>query len=110
MRSSRHLLLGTLTAWPLVYMVLFIASIVLTPMEAIPMDLLFTVHGATMLLTFGLLAYYLVHALRSPMPSNERLLWAILLVMGGMLTMPIYWYLHIWPSAPTLRHKEHYDE
>ena len=96
MKRSGSLILGLLTMWPVVYIFFFIATMALAPLGAMPFGMLFAVHGVTMAITFGLLMYYVVHVLRSPRQSNERLLWAILLVVGSTITMPIYWYMCIW--------------
>ena len=100
MKRSSAMLLGVLTFWPLLYMFLFIAGIALASASALPFGALFAVHGATMVLCIGLLIYYVVHVLRSPQKQSDRLLWAILLFVGGMIAMPIYWYMFIWNAEP----------
>lgn len=49
-------------------------------------------------LTVGLLVFYLYHLLvvRAGAGAENRLLWLLVLVGAGVLTMPIYWYLHVW--------------
>jgi len=45
----------------------------------------------------GLLAIYLIHLYRtSSVPDGRRAFWAVVLFMGNMVAMPIYWYLYVW--------------
>jgi hypothetical protein len=111
MSNSLRLALGALTCAPLV------ASIVLlvralswfarvaegggSVSEAVLREFLLESIGlgaGVAVLTVGLLAFYLYHLLvvrAGPDPEN-RLLWLLVLVGAGVLTMPIYWYLHLW--------------
>lgn len=101
-------LIGVLTLWPLVYMFIFFAFI-LNSFARIPstakepngafqsFQLLFVAHIGTMLVIMGLLAFYIVHVFRNPaLPESRRVLWAVVLFMGNMVSMPVYWFLYIW--------------
>jgi hypothetical protein len=33
--------------------------------------------------------------------KDKKVLWAVVLFMGNMIAMPIYWYLYIWREVPT---------
>lgn len=47
---------------------------------------------------FGLLAIYLIHVLQNDkLDKDTRLLWAILIFVGSMIAMPIYFYKYILP-------------
>jgi hypothetical protein len=56
-----------------------------------------SVQGLTWLLAGGLLVYYFVHLAQArQVPDEERLPWALLLVLGSVLVMPVYWFFHVW--------------
>ncbi len=97
--------LGLLTLWPLVYSLFFVVAFLalfLSTDFAIGSTLvsrrMIIVHLGTILLSFALIAIYLVHLFRSgDANQNTRLIWVVLFLTGfGFLAMPIYWYLYIW--------------
>lgn len=54
-------------------------------------------------LSLGLFIYYLVHIIQNQYLDNEkRILWIVVLFVLGGITMPVYWYVHIWKiPSPT---------
>jgi hypothetical protein len=69
------------------------------------MMIIFPLHFLTMLEIFALLAFYIVHVFKTDRVSQDKkALWAVVLFLGNMIAMPIYWYLYIWkeptPSTP----------
>lgn len=53
--------------------------------------------------TLGLSAFYLVHASKREYLKDQMLAWAVLFLFFGILTQPVYWYLHVWrETAPLL--------
>jgi hypothetical protein len=104
MSTRRKLLLAALTAWPPIYMLLFFAWIVVTfatSDDGSPAGPGFGVvlgfHLATILLSLALLVVYVRHALRSGrVPTDQRLLWVVILCLGNAIAMPIYWWLFVW--------------
>ena len=122
MRLSRPvaILVGFLTLLPLVYMVYFFVTIASTFVQASPgahadsgafgrsFQLLMALHLSAMLLTFLLLAFYIVHVFKCPaFTDNRRVLWALVIFFGSFVGMGVYWYLNIWrepaPSVPPLQ-------
>ena len=64
-------------------------------------QIIFPLHALTMLEMFGLLAVYMMHVFKTDrIAQDQKVLWAILIFMGNMIAMPIYWYLHIWKDPP----------
>ena len=53
--------------------------------------------------TLGLTAFYLVHASKREYLKEQMLAWAVLFLFFGMLTQPVYWYLHIWREPAALQ-------
>jgi hypothetical protein len=52
---------------------------------------------------FGLLllAFYLMFIRSSRrVPRTEKRRWALLILFGNLLTMPVFWYLYIWKDRP----------
>jgi hypothetical protein len=59
--------------------------------------------GAVYYYSFGVSAFYLVHASKRSYLKDQMLAWAVLFLFFGILTQPVYWYLHIWREPPALR-------
>ena len=61
----------------------------------------FAVHLFTMLWMMGLTIFYIVNVFRNDrVDKDKKALWAIVIFMGNIIAMPIYWYLYIWQEAP----------
>ena len=121
MNRFAKLLLGIATLWPVVYVFGFMTSmfaLAISGMGApgsagarsgMPSSFvwLFAVHGLTILGSLVLIAFYVVNVFRNERVVGDRkVLLAVVLFMGGMIAMPIYWYLYIWTeptvASPTL--------
>ena len=60
---------------------------------------LFGLHCFTMLVIVCLMVLYIVHIVKSTFEKQEmKVIWLILVLMGGMIAMPVYWYMNIWHS------------
>lgn len=47
------------------------------------------------------LALFIVDVFRTErVPQDRRVMWLILLLVGGFLAMPVYWYLNVWREPP----------
>lgn len=115
MRLTKHtsVLLFVATLLPLAYLCFFVFSIfffVISGPNSDPLGdriwVLFLIHIACMFWVWGLLAFYLVHLFKTDVVAKEqKALWAVVLFLGNMLAMPVYWYLYIWrpwvPQAKT---------
>ncbi len=114
---STVLLLGAATLWPPLYLVSFfliIFGVVASTASGQPPAFLhpgasgpplafvglFAAHGCTMVVMLALVVFYAVDVFRSPhVPERQRVLWLLVLLLGGIVAMPIYWWLYLW--APT---------
>ena len=109
MSKPAKAVLGALTITPLLYMVFFVMVIMtsagapgaglLSSPEAFAM--LFLAHGAVMLLIMGQTMLYVVHALTKNDGLEDSVLkaiWALILLMGNALAIPIYFMLYVWPE------------
>ena len=106
-------MLGIFTAWPILYMALFMCMVfgMMFWMElgrhegrAEPpmfMLLILPLHFLTMLVMLALLVFYIVHVFKSDrVPQDQKALWAVVLFLGNAIAMPVYWYLYIWRDPP----------
>jgi hypothetical protein len=96
------------TLWPVLYMLLFFGFI-FAMVTSIPkggsagtgpgqwfVDL-FVVHIGTMLWCIALTVFYVVDVFQNDrVAKDQKVLWLIVILMGGFIGMPIYWYLFIW--------------
>ena len=109
MNKAGKLFLGVLTLLPLFYIFVFIGFIITMiaagpHLNAGPPIALFVTHGAMMVLMLGLMIYYIIHVLQNPRllsNTNERLLWVLVIILGGFIGQFVYWYLQIWKDEPT---------
>ncbi len=63
--------------------------------------LILPLHLFTMLAVMGLMVFYIVNVFRNDrVDKDKKALWAVVLFMGNMIAMPIYWYLYIWREPP----------
>lgn len=118
MNKTAKVILGLVTLWPFFYLILFFVMIFSFVLfgegggggEGPPslIAIIFPLHLLTMLVSFALMVFYIVNVFKTKRIENDkRALWAIVLFFGGMIAMPVYWYLFIWkdeavatPSAP----------
>lgn len=108
---SRRLrwLLGLATAWPLAYLTLFLPQL-LEVMHflagrrsggpAFPdtpaLVFAFALHTVTMVVVAALVVAYVAHLSKNArIPEEQKLPWVLLLVLGSVLVMPVYFALHV---------------
>ena len=57
----------------------------------------FVLYFLAFLAIAALLVVYMMHLFKTRrVPKDQRALWAVVLLLGNMLAMPVYWYLYIW--------------
>lgn len=114
MSKTLRLLLGIITFWPAAYMVIFFVFIVSTivftgrggggdevlgPLFAA----IFVLHFLTMLVIAALTVFYMVNVFRNErVEKDKKVLWAVVLFLGNVIAMPIYWYVYFWKTEPEL--------
>lgn len=109
MRKAAKIILGVATLWPLLYLILFLAfvfsQVFLFSHKGPPRSsalegwlyVLFALLFLTIVWIIGLLIIYIVNVFRNDrVPQRKKALWAVVLFLGNMIAMPIYWYLYIW--------------
>ena len=101
--------LGLATLWPLAYIGIFLwwafSIMFATPIHTgseTDFGFIFPLHLLTMLCTMVLTVIYMVNVFKNDRVVGDRkVLWAVVIFMGGIIAMPIYWYLYIWREPPT---------
>jgi hypothetical protein len=101
--------LGVITAIPIIYLIMFILYMFIfvflafsgqRPVpDAMPISffIVFALHLCMILLSFALLAFYIVHLfLTNAVNNDKKALWAVVLFFGSFIAMPVYWYLYLW--------------
>lgn len=99
MKKPAKILLGILTAWPVVYMFMVFGFMFLTftSNNTSFFPIIFGLHFATIFMMFGLIAFYIVDVFRNKrIKQDQKALWAVVIFCGNMIAMPVYWYLFIW--------------
>lgn len=108
MTKGKAIVLGVFSIWPILYMLLFMGSmfIMMITMFTNPptsneppmiMLVLFPLHFLTIFEIFALLAIYLYYLFKTDVvPQDKKALWAVVLFLGNMISMPIFWYLYVW--------------
>ena len=100
------------SVWPFAYIFIFVA--VAASLAAAggsgssePPAGVFALLGAhifTMVLGFALMGVYLYIAIKSPIASNAKVLWAVALLLSSMLAFPFAFYFLVWePRAKAKR-------
>jgi len=106
--KSMKILVGVFTLWPSIYMFVFFSFIFSTvffppqggasPQETLfPFQVLFALHFFTMIAIMALIGFYIVYLFKSNrVAQDKKTLWAVVIFLGNMIAMPIFWYLYIW--------------
>jgi hypothetical protein len=108
---SLKILIGVLTAWPVFYMLLFFAFVLTSMfwMRAFPESasgmpvgffVLMALHVGTMLSMIALTAFYIVYLFKTDrVTGDKKALWAVVLFLGNVFAMPVFFYLYVWPEG-----------
>ena len=100
MSRKATLALGVASVLPALAFVLFAVSGFSFPLPGTGLPASAIAFGSTMLLGFGLVVFYLLHAIRNgSFTTQERMLWVVLLAVFGMASMPVYWYAQFWKAS-----------
>ncbi|HUJ72985.1 MAG TPA: hypothetical protein VLZ30_12130 [Verrucomicrobiae bacterium] len=106
--KTTKLLIAAATAWPLVYLFLFMGFMLFMIIRGFsgthtqaaapgPFILVFLLHLFTILWMFALLAFYIIYLFKTDhVAQDKKALWAVVLFCGNMIAMPVFWYLYIW--------------
>jgi len=107
MTKPKAIVLAAFTLWPVLYMFLFLVIMfsqfmmfsTTPPANEMPLALkiIFPLHFFTMLEIAVMIAIYIRHIFKSDaVAQDKKALWAVVIFLGNMIAMPVYWYLYIW--------------
>jgi hypothetical protein len=117
MKKPAKIALAVVSVWPFIWIIIFFIVIFgsmfflsSTPKSGgeghgmpLVIMLFFAGHFLTMLLMFGLTAFYIVYLFRTDrIVQDKKALWAVVLFMGNILAFPVFWYLYIWKEPQPL--------
>ncbi len=108
MSKPTKLLVVFTTFWPAIYMigffvfvfVFFLSMLLNLPIEAETFHRLLVIVVPLHLLTFAIIValsvFYIYHLFRNDRIAPEtKPVWAVVLLMGNVISMPVYWYVYI---------------
>ncbi len=113
MSKPAKIILGVVTVAPIVFMIMVFVVVFSTassifssahagrvPSEdAFPsvFGAIFTMQILLWLLTVGLTIFYIINVFKNDrVEKDKKALWAVVIFMGNIMAMPVYWYLYIW--------------
>lgn len=104
MNKFLKIILGILSLLPLGYLILFFTNFFVAynkyfNLERIikVFDVIFLWIVITIFVVIGLLIFYFIHLFKNMKISDgQKAIWAIALLLGYPISMPIYWFLYIW--------------
>jgi hypothetical protein len=120
MLTSRRLsyVIGAATLWGPLYVFAFLALgmvLVLTQPDLLAggpppaFVVLIVLHLFTMILSFGLLALYLVDVFRNPdllSRQDLRIMWVVLVIALGGFAMLVYWWQYLRPASDSFHRRQ----
>lgn len=109
MTKGQKNILGIFTFLPVVLMMVYFIAILFLIRDAMVFkdeDMPFPILGDVLwlviigllmgLLSFGLMVYYIIHAINNTqIDNNEKIIWVLLFVLVSLVSFPIYWYMRI---------------
>lgn len=114
-RLGKHIkiFIGILTCLPITCIVLLPTFIILFRhavdfggfFESYPHFLKILSHFLSFI-ALGLLLFYMIYLLKNNRIQNKKkTLWAVILLLGFVFTMPVFWYLYIWREQKEVEKK-----
>jgi hypothetical protein len=96
MSRPAKVIVGLLTLWPLWFFGL-VGVVVVDPTANY--GFVIAAQLCLFVAALALTVCFVVHAYRSPrVPADKRVLWVVLLLLTGLFTLPVYFWLYIRPA------------
>ena len=107
MTKGKAVVLAVFTVWPFLYMILFMGAVFGMMASSfgpgsgkgppVIFMIIFPLHLLTMIEIFALIIFYIVYLFRTDVVrQDKKALWAVVLFLGHMIAMPVFWYFYIW--------------
>lgn len=101
--TPARLFLGGLAALPLLYGVFFAWHISISPTlpaSTAEFDSFFRIHMMASFAIFAIIGVYIVYLFRTDrVPQPKKALWAVVLFMGNIIALPVFWFIYVRPKA-----------
>jgi uncharacterized membrane protein len=91
-----------LTVSPLGYMFYFASWVTrgnpsTAAQAASEFDRIAVLHVGFIFITWALIASYIVYLFKTThVQAEKKALWAVVLFLGNLIAMPVFWYLYVW--------------
>ncbi len=111
LNKPMKVLVGLATAWPLIYLALFLAFVIVGavigqvsggagrhggPLIAV---LVFLAHLGTILLIGALQVFSVAYVVTSErVPQQQKALWVAVVFLGNIMAMPFVFHQYVWPD------------
>ena len=100
MSERSKISLGIISVFPLVWFFIFIIAVVSMTLfgsdSPVSVIAFLFINMFTVWLTFILVGYYVLHALKNEsFSTSSKTAWVIAIVLGCIITMPVYWFINI---------------
>ncbi len=100
MGKTGKIILGVLSAWPVVYYGIFtqmvLPAFVSQGTAMTNFGLVLALHLLTALLCFILFVYYLVKTIKNDKLGEQKTAWVLAMIFVGPVAWPAYWYFNMW--------------
>jgi hypothetical protein len=105
------------TLWPIIYMFVFFAFVFTTffrdfaskgaPEGPEGFLIIFGLHFFTMIFMIALTIFYIVYLFKTDkVRQDKKALWAVVIFLGNMIAMPVFWYLYVWKEPEPIDYDE----
>jgi hypothetical protein len=105
LKKSQKILLLIGTILPLIYMLFFMFTVISSVFLSVQskgepwifkhFGYLFLMHGLVMVIILGTLIFYLIYIFKSNMDQQTKILWAVMIFVGGPIGMLVFWFVNI---------------
>ena len=111
MTKGKAITLGIFSIWPILYMFIFMGTIIIMMASTFAghppgngqqkiMMVILPLHFFTVFEIFALAAIYIFYLFKTDVvPQDKKALWAVVIFLGNMISMPIFWYIYIWKKV-----------
>ncbi len=110
MERRKKIIWGIFSIWPICWMILFMCGVLaltmgmnaqqsdeLSPILVVVMFFVTAFHFATIIEIWVMIILYIIRIVKDEtIDQNNKILWVLLIIFLGPITMTLFWYLNIW--------------
>lgn len=103
MTLNKKIVLGLAALFPFIYGLFVVVFALLFGLTQYA-DIFVAIHIVAMLIMMAVLGFYIAHVMiNKRLPTNLKIIWAVVVVLLGPIGMIIYWHQIIWKGLPPLK-------